>query len=180
MTGQRIPCAPDHIALLLCRATEAEQLHAGHLEAHAVVGQGKWRGNVSGQPCGEDIRLRQTGGDQAKRLAVNFTAFANGVDVRRGGLHLVIHHDAARAANAAGLRQYDVGLHARRQHHARGGDAASVQQRHAIPVNRRDARGEFTAHAPRRQRLFQQHARLLIQLLLHQPRTAMNKGDVVP
>ena len=114
MTGQRIPCAPDHVALLHCRATETEQLHAGHLEAHPAVGQGKRRGDVSGQPGGKDIRLRQTGGDQAKRLTVNFAALANGVDVRLGGLHLVIHHDAARAANAAGLRQRDAGLHAGR------------------------------------------------------------------
>ena len=126
MTGQRIPCAPDHVALPLCRATETEQLHAGHLEAYAVVSQDKRRGDVPRQPRGKDIRLRQTGGDQAKRLAVNFAALANGVDVRLGGLHLVIHHDAARAAYAAGLRQRDAGLHARRQHHARGGDTASV------------------------------------------------------
>jgi hypothetical protein len=91
-----------------CRAPSAEQLHAGHLEAHPAVCQ--TNGAVRpGQPCGEDIRLRQTGGDQAKRLAVNFAAFANGADVRRGGLHLAVHHDAARAANAAGLRQTALG-----------------------------------------------------------------------
>ena len=179
MTGQRIPCAPDHVALLLRRTAEAEQLHARHLEAHPAVGQGKRRGSVPGQPRGQDFRLRQAGGDQAKRLPVNFAALADGVDVRFGGLHLVIHHDAARAANAAGLRQRDAGLHAGRQHHASGDDAAPVEQRHAIPAHRCDARGELTAHAPRRQRLFQQHSRLPIQLLLHQPRTAMNQRDVV-
>ena len=139
MTGQRIPCAPDHVALLLCRATEAKQLHAGHLEAHAVVGEGKRHSNVPGQPRGENIRLHHAGGDQAKRLAVNFAALANGIDVRCGGLHLVIHHDAARAANAAGLRQRNVRLHAGRQHHARGSDAVPIKQRHAIAVNCRDA-----------------------------------------
>ena len=124
------------------RASEAEQRHAGHLKAHAVVGQGKRRGDLPGQPRGKNIRLRQTGGDQAKRLAVNFAALADGVDIRHGGLHLLIHHDAARAANAAGFCQRDVGLYTRSQHHARGGDAASVEQRHGIVSDGRDAGGE--------------------------------------
>ena len=91
----------------------------------------------------------------------------------------MIHHNPARAMKAAGLCQVNVGLHAGRQHHARRSNTASIEQRHGIVVNCRDAGGKLTAHAPFRQRLLQQRASLLIQLLFHQPRTAMNERDVV-
>ncbi len=91
---------------------------------------GKRHRGVPCQPGGENVRLCQAGGNQAKRLTVDFAALPNGADSRDGGPHLLVDHNATGAANTAGACEGDVGLYASGQHHARSINPVSVEQRH--------------------------------------------------
>lgn len=109
----------------------------------------------------------------APGLTVDFTALADGADARLRGCQLAVNEDAAGAGQPAALGQPFVRLHAGRQHHPRGGKRAPVLQPHLMFING----GDTALHHAANPALGKQHLQLLagksIDLLLHQPASAM-------
>ena len=80
----------------------------------------------------QTFRLSHSGATKAEDLAAMFDAFADREDLRIGGTHIVVDHDAAIDVEPRGSGQVDVGADADGQHHQIGRDGTAVGQPHAF------------------------------------------------
>ena len=84
------------------------------------------------------VGLFITGTDQTMDVAVMFGAFPDGIDMRIGGLHVVIDDDGAVDRQARAHRQIVIGAHAGTQDHGVTVQRAPVGNDQALDLTRAD------------------------------------------
>ena len=173
MAVQRVPA--DTAFILFCgpQLARAEQLDTADLQTSAAILPAKIFAWGSAQAGSQHLRLAQAWRHQPPGPTVDFTALPDGADARLRGCQLAVNEDSAGAGQPAALGQPFVRLHAGRQHHPRGGKRAAVLQPHLMCINS----GDTALHHAANPALGKQHLQLLagksIDLLLHQPASAM-------